>query len=150
LSWICLQVQASHLQACHIITKFASHTQAPVRFSLLAIKDPKPMPASIMVNNWQATIKELLSAAIVHKTVKSSYVENIIKLLEEKIKAVLAANKCNPIFHKFNPSPTNAIKFSGNIHCEAALASLIAPLVLQLYDCNDTSPFTPVLSHFHS
>jgi hypothetical protein len=148
--WI--RLQASHSQACHIVTKFASHAQAPVRFSLLAIKYPKPKPASSVVNNWQTTITELFSqdpatAAVAFTTfTKSSYAEDVVKSLEEKIKTALAADKCNPIFHKFNPNPKNLIKYSGKIHCEAALASLIIDSLLRLYDINIS--VLEVLSYF--
>jgi hypothetical protein len=84
---------------------------------LLAVKYPKHRPALIVVNNWQAAIAELFSqdaviVAVALKTIKSSYAESIVKVLEEKIKAALAADKCNSVCHKFNPSPTNAIKLS--------------------------------------
>jgi hypothetical protein len=150
--WICLQV--CHSQACRIVTKFASYARAPVRFSLLAVKYPRPKPALSKVYEWQTTITELLSVdlrnpvpvtAAVALTSKSSYnAEDVVKALDEKIKNALSAERCNPIFHKFNPSPKNPILYSGNIHCEAALASLIIITLLRL---DDTSLFE-VLSHF--
>jgi hypothetical protein len=149
LSW--MRLQASHSQACRIITKFASHAQASIRFSLLAVEYPVPKLASNVMNNWQATIRELFSqdaATTALNTVKPSYADNVVKALDDKIKAALAADRCNPIFHKFNPS--SIIKYSGNIHCEAALASLIVLLILRIYNSNDTSLFTPVLFHSHS
>jgi hypothetical protein len=110
-----------------------------------------------MVNNWQTTIRDLFSqdaatAAVALMTIKSSYAEDDVKVLNEKIEAALAADKCHPIFYKFNPSPApeNPINFSGNIHGEAALASFIALLVLRLYGCNNENPFIPVLFCFHS
>jgi hypothetical protein len=42
LLWI--RLQASHSQACHIITKVASHTRASIQFSLLAVKYQVPPP----------------------------------------------------------------------------------------------------------
>jgi len=150
LTWI--RLQTSHSQACRIITKFASHAQASVRVSLLAVKYPLPQLASNVMNDWQATIRELFSQDAANTALnadKPSYADNVVKTLDEKIKAALAADRCNSIFYKFDPS-SKTIKYRGNIHCEAALASLIARLIVRMYHSGDESPFSPVLFHFHS
>jgi hypothetical protein len=104
------------------------------------------------MNDWQATIRELFSQDAANTALnadKPSYADNVVKTLDEKIKAALAADRCNPIFYKFDPS-SKTIKYRGNIHCEAALASLIARLIVRMYHSGDKSPFSPVLFHFHS
>src|ERR1700683_1778011 len=89
-------------------------------------KYPVPKPALSMVNKWQTTITELLWNPVtvpIALASKPSYnAEDIVKVLEEKIKNALSVERCNPISHKFNPSPKNPILYSSNIHCEAVLA----------------------------
>jgi hypothetical protein len=114
--WIRLQVDRWH--AARKITSSLVRSPNPVDLTLLAVRYTSPRLATSVMNPWSSTISDLCKGADIHP-------EPVIDALRDRIRREVQHPDCNPIFKQFNPNPTKEIMYTGRVHCEAALASLL-------------------------
>jgi hypothetical protein len=120
LEWIRLQVD--RFQAPRKITSAAKRVRTPgVNLTLLAVRRPKPRPAGDVMDPWRSTIEDLCAN---NRKFKGLKLEEITRLLNDKISDGLNQEKKIPIFKKFQHARAQTYKYNATIHCEAALAAL--------------------------
>ena len=117
LEWIRLQVD--RFQAARKITSFMKRTRTPrIDLTLLAVRRTEPKPVGEVMEPWGETIKDLCARAPGSKGVDP---EEIIHILEEKIRQGVQKTPKESIFHNFS---AKTYDYNAIVHCEAALAAI--------------------------
>ena len=114
--WIRLQVDRWH--AIRKITSSLTRSPAPIDLTLFAIRHNPPRLATSVMNPWSSTISDVCEKAGIDP---GPVIDHLLDRIQREVKH----SECNPIFKNFDPERTEVIMYTGRVHCEAALASLL-------------------------